>query len=134
MITLGYKVPPPEHPELPTLLNFLEKEYPIIESAQVIIWYSRSKEHYLYKGNKTTGLLTVEWNDHATIDVATKNRSQREVALTTSHEYMHCIQFISRDLYMDSSNKEELEAEAIKFAEDVLERLWNEQQIYFPSK
>jgi hypothetical protein len=134
MVIVGSRTLDPGHQDIHTLVEFLNSEYPIPD-VPIKIWYEYNKSRFEHKGKAVTGLTTVEGEDYsaATITIAAKNRSPRAVALTTAHEYMHCIQFIVRDLFMDNNNKDKLEDEAITFAEDVLTRLWNEKKIFYPS-
>lgn len=132
MITVGKSGLSVKHSQVKLLIEFLHKEY-TMPSATVNILYDYEKEFYIKHSNKVTGLISVE-GSYASINVAAKNRSPRAVALTTAHEYMHCIQFTVRGWYMNRSNREALENEAITFAEDVLTRLWKEQQVFYPSR
>lgn len=131
MIILGSREIAPEHTQLNMLIDFLEKEYSI-PSATITLWYDYSNEYFLNNSKPVTGLVNVR-NNNAAVRVITRNRPLRAIALTTAHEYMHCIQFIVRDLTMTKQNSKKLEDEAITFAEDVLKRLWIEQKIFYPS-
>lgn len=100
--------------------------------STILVDYSTAYENWAYQGDCVTGLIEVV-GANAKVKVAAKNRSLRAIAMTTAHEYAHCIQFIQRDLYMTERNKAELEREAITFAEDVLKTLWETQKVFYPS-
>lgn len=131
MIVLGSDKMAPEHQQLHTLLEYLKETYPI-RGYTIKITFDYSVSHYLVFKVKSTGKVKVS-GQVATILVAAKGRSPRAVALTTAHEYKHCLQFIIDDLFMSTENKKLLEDEAISFAEDAIKTLWKEQKIYFPS-
>lgn len=118
--------------EYPELTSFLEANYPI-PNTLVRVRINNLVSHFDSGGSKITGHVSVMDSISAKVDVAAKGRFKREVALTIAHEYKHCIQFITEDRYLSAANEKVLEQEAKEFAEEVLTRLWNEQQIHYPS-
>lgn len=114
------------------LMDFLNVTYPMKRSI-ILVDFSTAYASWVYQGERVTGFIEVKGASNALVRVASKGRSLRAIALTTAHEYMHCIQFIQRDLCMHPSNKMALEKEAVTFAEDTLKALWETQKIFYPS-
>jgi len=121
---------PPKHKQVIDVIDYLNEKYPI-ENSKIEFRYE-PLGHYYFMDGIAYGLISSTGNT-AKIRIAVRDRLIRAIAKTTAHEYMHCIQFIQRELRIDGRNRAKLEREACKFADEILIRLWKERGLFCPS-